>query len=366
MMDRNDIAILADEIFEEFVAHPPENPQEYSIRMTSGTTSGSPFLTVWHTKNAAEWRPDSMHRLILAFGPLAMRTSNMLYFRNNPDNEGALMLPLDVAALEPSAERLLKDFAADSMYGFPSFVTRISEHMSAGECASVDILGFSGEAISKTLRDIFTSRFPHARQVITFASAETGVISTFPCDYLSPGHYHPRKGIDIEVSEPDADGVGYFLISKDLLYGKRMEGYKTGDMARMVPEACPCGEKVTFEVLGRAGYDFVKVAGAILRREEFDRAASECAALFDDYRAEAEAVIINGKLKGKIRLTIYRAKGAASKDEISREFSSRVYLTPSQTLSQLVEKELFLPLIVTVSTESLPQAGKSMKLSLHK
>ncbi len=366
MMERSDIAALYNEILDEFVAHPPEKPQEYWIRMTSGTTTGRPFLTMWHKKSAADWpHAESMRRFIVAYGLLATRMSNVLSFRINTENEGALVLPFDAGALEPWVERLLYDFAPDSFYAIPSFAVRISEHMSEESRSNVHTLGFSGEPMSKTLRDLFMSRFPKARQVITFATSETGVITGFPCDYLSPNRYHPREGVVIEVEEPDERGIGYLLISKDLLFGKRMERYKIGDMARIVPEACPCGQALTFEVFGRAGYDFIKVAGAILQREEFDRVASECAALFDDYYAEAEAVVADGKLKGKIVLTVYRSNGAPAVEEIAREFSARIYLSVSQTLEQFVAQGLFLPLTVLVSTTPLVRDGKAKKLSLR-
>ncbi|TSC63598.1 MAG: CoA ligase [Parcubacteria group bacterium Athens0416_74] len=366
MMERSDIAALYNQILDEFVVHPPEKPEDYWIRMTSGTTTGRPFLTIWQKKSAAAWpHAAGMRRFIVAYGLLATRMSNVLSFRNNPENEGALVLPLDAGALNPSVERLLDDFAPDSFYAIPSFATRISDHMSEQSRSSVHTLGFSGEPISKTLRDLFLSRFPKARQVITFATSETGVITGFPCDHLSPNQYHPREGVVIEVDEPDERGIGYLLISKDLLFGKRMERYRIGDMARIVPETCPCGQALTFEVFGRAGYDYIKVAGAILRREEFDRVASECAVLFDDYYAEAEAVVIDGKLKGKIVLTVYRANGVASVEEIAKEFSARVYLTASQTLEQLAEQEVFLPLTVIVSAMPLVRDGKAKKLSLR-
>lgn len=365
MMERSDIAALSDEMLEEFVVHPPENPSAYAIRMTSGTTNSQPILALWQKKDAAEWHAGSMRHLVIALGPLSMRLSNVLFFRNNSENSGALILPLDPGALDASAERLLNDFAPDSFYAFPSFVARLSGYMSSQARRSVRILGLCGEAASKTLRDLFTLQFPHARQVVTYGSTETGILTRFPCEHLSPGRYHPRDGVAIEIREPDEYGVGRLLISKDLLFGRRMEQYNIGDMARIVPEPCPCGEKLTFEVFGRAGYDFLKIAGALLRREEFDRVASECAALFDDYRAEAEEVLIDGALKGRIVLTVYRRDGAVSAEEVSQRFSAQVYLTPSQTLSGLVAKELFLPLEVVVRAAPLSQAGKVMKLSLR-
>jgi phenylacetate-coenzyme A ligase PaaK-like adenylate-forming protein len=365
MMERKDIAALAERVFADLLAHPPLDVENYSIRMTSGTTGGGPFLTIWEEKDSSGLASGAQ-RFVIAFGPRAMRLSNMLFFRNDP-KPGAFALAADIADMGTEDAHLFDEFAPDMIYGFPSFASRIAERMGEKASGGVATLGLSGEALSDALGDSLAKKFPNARIVMTWASAEAGVISKLPCSFLKKNQYHPRDSVRIEIADPDESGMGFLLISKTLRGSNRIEQYKTGDMARFSQEPCRCGERVTFELLGRAGYDFIKLAGAILRQEEFDRAARLCSGLFDEYRIEASQVLEGGTLRGRITLKVFLKSGTISDEavrSIGTTFAENVFLSATQTLQDLIDKDIFLPLLVERSAEGFARGGKDLKLSL--
>ena len=128
--------------------------------------------------------------------------------------------------------------------------------------------------------------------------------------------------------------------------------------------SCACGAAVTLEHLGRTGYDFVKVAGATLVREEFDRVALKLRA-FDDYRAQISTELQGQSIAGKIVLRIYRSDGAGTEklaQEIGELFSKELFVTQSQSLQDIVSKKLFLPLSVKWGQEPFPLKNKEIKL----
>ncbi len=366
MMERKDVAALSEQVFEDFLAQPPKDVKNYSIRMTSGTTGGGPFLTIWERKDGSSIASGS-RRFMITFGPRAMRLSNLLFFRTDPKNAGALAMVADVADAKAEDGHLVDEFAPDRIYGFPSFTARVAEHTSAETGRGVNTIGLSGEALSKDVRGLFSEKFPNARIVMTWAAAEAGVISKPPCEFLKENQYHPRDEVHIDIQDPDETGAGLLLISKTLYGGHRIEQYRTGDVARLLKAPCPCGETITFELLGRAGYDFIKLVGAILRREEFDRVVRLCTDHFDDYRVEAEQILDNGTLRGRVTLKIFREAAPVEEDarrRIETTFAKNVFVSVTQTIADVVGQGIFLPFRVETSTEPFPRGSKDFKLSL--
>jgi phenylacetate-coenzyme A ligase PaaK-like adenylate-forming protein len=146
----------------------------------------------------------------------------------------------------------------------------------------------------------------------------------------------------------------------------RLEEYHIGDVGRLFEYSCPCGKSSVLEVLGRAGFDYVKLAGAILRQEEFDRVIARLN-MFDDYRATFSSSYAGARLQGQGIVHIYRKDGVgtpALAREIATQIEKELFVTPTRTWGQLVEDGLLLPLDVVFVPKPFPVGNKPVRLRL--
>jgi hypothetical protein len=114
--------------------------------------------------------------------------------------------------------------------------------------------------------------------------------------------------------------------------------------------------------------DYIKLAGALVRREALEHALAQYSDLFDDYRAELWEDIVNGSPKGTITLRLWRSRGPVT-DELVREMSEKIsrilFLTPNRTLAELVVEGDFRPLQVHFESAPFPHGHKDVKLFLR-
>lgn len=366
VQEREDVVRIAGERLKEFIAHPPQDARHWGIRTTSGTTGGAPLITAYRYP-VSRGRLFKPSRTLQCYGSMSSRLffAHLAHMRDTAGE--SVSLSLDGRDLGPGLERALDQFGAEIIAGYPSFVARASEHMSAGARARVTGIRLSGEFVDSGLRRLFEERFANAGIIAIYVSAETGRLSTFPCGHLPLNSYHPAEGVTVEVLSADASGAGELLISKNGEGSLPLVRYRIGDVGRIVDGACACGAPVTFEVLGRSGYDYLKLAGAIIRREEIDRVVRLCANDIRDFRLEASLVTRGDALKGYLELTAVPT-GADTPDALGRireVFTRELRLTPTRALGALVEEGVFLPLSVRFVKE-LPAMGKDVRLSMKR
>ena len=125
---------------------------------------------------------------------------------------------------------------------------------------------------------------------------------------------------------------------------------------------------MTFEVRGRIGYDYVKIGGAQLHSEEFERVAAELDLYFTDFRVEAKIEESAGVLQTSLRLIVL-PRGLLLQDPavqkiVAREFERRLFVTPAKTLHDLVVEGSFLPLRLELATGPFPIQHKTVKIKL--
>ncbi len=368
MLVRDDLIRIAERLVHSFVHARQDDGNEYAIRMTSGTSHGAPLVTV--LKHAVWPENESFYfghdRIALCFGSYNTRLCHALYALKDPNAQGPRILLVDGNDLTQELGDVLADFAPQTFIGFPSFVARTVEYLPKEQAQNVAHINCTGEAIGKTLKNFFEERVPRAHLRQLYGANEIGTIAV-QCPHLLLGMYHPRKGVTIEIGDPDESGVGDILLSIELHSGVSLERYKIGDMGRLTNDVCPCGEKSTLEVVGRRGLDRLLVAGALLTREEFDRAAAACRDLFDDYRGEAFMDEKDGHIRGNVILRVVRTDGgdAHSAQEISKRMSADLFVTPTRTLEDLVAEGLFSPLSIEFVTEPFQREHKDIKLKLR-
>jgi phenylacetate-coenzyme A ligase PaaK-like adenylate-forming protein len=366
IMERKDFPPVAERMLADLLSAPKEEAKLCGLRMTSGTSGGEPLLLAWGSGVNIHTFPSGAERTLLCQGALGTKLGSLLFLRNSDIGSPSRVIVMDARDMKNEISGLLADFAPDRLYGFTSFISRTIDFLDEKTKRGVKSLRFTGEGLPKQVAEIMNSSFPQAEIKMLYSSGETGQISKPSCGYIPLNYYHPHDGVTVEIDDPDETGVGDILISKNFGRNISIKRYRIGDSGRLHNIKCECGEKTAFEIVGKSGYDYIKLAGAILRREEFDRVAQMCNDLMDDYFVRADSVISEGKLKGKITLIIYRKSGQCDDsilEEIKRRFSEELFLTAEKTLNELVENGYIIPLVVEFGGAKREKKGKEIKLS---
>lgn len=332
--------------------------------MTSGTSS-EPLVLVFESAYTAQWVNQNSERFLLHHGLMNLRLGNVLQVRNS-DMHNARVLALDPGEVTEDVCALVADFAPDRGYSFPTLMMQSGSLFDEKTRRGIEQISFSGERWTDAHVRYFTEWFPNTRTIPIYIASDTGALSGPDCGHLPYNHYHPKDTVTIAIEDVDADGVGDVYITTRLTEHTRIERYHNGDAARWVTTACACGNTKTFEVLGRKGYDYIKLGRTLLRQEEFDRVAALCHDLFDDYRLEAAIVAgTSGASLGKIKLLLYKAQGSGGADDttkVAARISSEVFLSYSKTLGNFVQEGVLLPLEIEWVREPFPKGIKNVKL----
>lgn len=364
MFDRARFQKVAQKTFDDFFAAPlPRGDAwKYCIRTTSGTTGGQLIALMAKSPLNEVKRFEPYKAAILCLGSLSARLAFTLQARHGMQ-DGARVLAIDGADLSENLGDVLAGYEPDSIFGFVSFVVRLAERIDAGTASRIRLLSLRGECLTDASERFLKGAFPNAQISMRYIATEVGMVSRPSCGHQSRNRYHVLDGVRVEIDDPDETGAGEVLVSKEM-HGEYIDRYRTGDIGRWHEEPCDCRAQGTLELLGRKGYDYVKIAGAVVRREECDRVAKQIG-LFDDYRMEVSEVYVHGKLRAKLELKAYRKDGPLSTQDvkkIEREFAHEIFLTPGRTLEKLVQDGLFEPLVVTAVTEPFERSHKEIKV----
>ncbi len=369
--DINAIGLAALKDFEK-----DRNAKAYMIRQTSGTTLGKPLL-ICRARGVDKKDLDGrtykeIKAPALFFGSFNARLSHLSnFFTHNADPAGrALVLsPQDINA---DLGRILSEFQPDAFLGFPSVMVRALvavDQKNADALTGVHSVHFIGEALTGIHRDVLRHKIPDAQIYGHYATAETGFLSAFPCAYTDANQYHPHRKARFRLVSADQDGIGEIAVSSPLSRTVSLTDYLVGDVGRMIPGPCRCGNETTFELMGRKNFDFIKLSGIVLRQELFERAVASFDGLIADYRGEAREVWQDNKIYGALTLNVLLNPDSHAKIDadggaaayIAREFPKRLYLTQTATFDSLIQRGIFLPFAVAVVKE-FPYQHKSVKI----
>jgi phenylacetate-coenzyme A ligase PaaK-like adenylate-forming protein len=360
VLERKDFYPIAEKLLRHLKANPPAEPKAFSLRATTGTTGQKPifFPLQYPPSIYFDWYQGA-HRALFCYGSLNARLFYAHIAAQDVRPGAPRTLLLDAADIGAEIAPLLTDFAPDAVNGLPSFIMRLAPHISEETAAGVRIINVGGEMLTNETALFLKNKFPNARRTVIYGAVEVGLIGTDE-SHLPLNQYHPAEGIGVSVSDTDERGVGDILVSAPLGAGATLVHYRVGDVGRVLTNRCACGKAVV-EIVGRRGADYVRLLGAIIRREEFDRVAKLVG--FSDYRAELSKHLAGEKLKGKIRLIAVLPDGVGTQElarQLAERFARAVFLTPTRTLQELVAEGLFEPLTVEFSA-TLPRTTKEVK-----
>ncbi len=343
---------------------PSEAVQRYRFMHTSGTT-GLP-LPVLYT-DRPDWEPAFLgtgNRVVMIFGSKPLRVD---FARSYVDDDTA---PSDIMCLNPKTapevlERVRTDFKPNAFVCPPSVLLRSTQTWPQESLDAITSITLTGELATKTITEEITTRFPNAVVRNYYPSTEAGLIGE-QCEFCEWNEFHPALGVDIEIFQPDQNGVGYLLVSKENKGGLALDRYRTGDLARMSAHE---NGRQTFHLYGREGFDYIKLAGALLVREEFDRVARELERYVDDYKAEVRTNMLEGIPSHQLTIYVSPARtNTLGADELvsllAKEFANRLFVTPKATLTHAIENRIFEPLMVHVVSIITHSGTKPQRLRL--
>jgi phenylacetate-CoA ligase len=146
-----------------------------------------------------------------------------------------------VGRVDPSeAYRRLAEYRFNVVVSDPFWLARLTEiARERGRPGPLKLLIGGGEGITPRMRAELETYWG-ALVCMTYASTEAATILGFECTHR--GGYHVNEfDFWVEIVEPDSDGYGEIVLTT---LGRRVMPlirYRTGDVARWLPEPCPCG-----------------------------------------------------------------------------------------------------------------------------
>ena len=108
-----------------------------------------------------------------------------------------------------------------------------------GRPRPMKILIGGGEGITPRTRAELET-FWDARVYMTYGSTEAATILGFECTHRA-GYHVNEFDFHIEIAEPDSEGYGEIVLTTVSRRVMPLIRYRTGDVARWVPEPCACG-----------------------------------------------------------------------------------------------------------------------------
>ena len=136
--------------------------------------------------------------------------------------------------------RRLEEYGFNVVVSDPFWLARLTEiARQRGRPRPMKLLVGGGEGITPRLRAEL-ERFWEARVCMTYASTEAATVLGFECS--ARGGYHVNEfDFVVEIDRPDADGYGEVVMTTVNRAVMPLLRYRTGDIARWVGGACPCG-----------------------------------------------------------------------------------------------------------------------------
>jgi phenylacetate-CoA ligase len=229
----------------------------------------------------------------------------------------------------------------------------------------------SGEFCTHQRTKLIENIFPNAYIEYLWGSTETGGHKGYRCEHLykKPSNiFHfftnhhfleiiNEKGAVLE-SKQEGEIVHTDLYKK----ATTLIRYKTGDLGKINITNCPCGNPYTIELLGRMNYDRLKIQGTVLHTQAIENALDKIREYIEPgFRMNVYEKKIGSQIIPKLALSLIlkdKNNQPYLKEIITEKISKNLYLTPTKTLYDLVDKKIFMPLSIKF-TNNFPKENKT-------
>jgi len=360
---------------DNFLFIPKEKADHVGI--SSGTTNkDTPMVLLidsrGYPKNMLAKRFKQYYELNIKKVMLLYSSLNIMRrFQINYDliKRGVLMVPADLNNLTASA-KIAKRLQIDAIETTSSILYYFIPYLkSEYDLEKIRLINLGGEFTSEEKYKYFQKVFKNAYFVFNAGGLETGKIGE-RCKHLNkmaPRYFHPVSHLYYEVINPDKEGE---LVLTSLAKEKWpfIMRYRTGNSIKYSDYKCPC-KKPSFELFGKIGHDVIKIQGAFIYSAHVSQALSPYYKFLEshDFRLHVYEVIKKGKIRGRLVLQLVGKNSSSSEDLksiIKKGVSNNLFLSANSSLSNLVEKKIFMPLVVEF-VDVLPFNPKQTSIISH-
>lgn len=220
----------------------------------------------------------------------------------------------------------------------------------------IKYIRMGGEYVSEKRLNFLKKNFPNAYFDLSFGFSEA-LRFGYKCRYLekmSPRFFHfipayhyemlnPTEESELVITTLDAKNIAFPLIR-----------YRSGDSVKIEDITCACGQTQRMEVMGRIGFDLVKISGTAIYVDLVYKALEP----YKKYLASPEWQLHlyeeekGDQLLPKLKLQLKPKKADKNLQRLLETgIAKNLYLSAKATLADLVEKGAFLPLKVEFVTE---------------
>jgi phenylacetate-coenzyme A ligase PaaK-like adenylate-forming protein len=310
------------------------DPKHSHLFFKSGGSSGDPKLSVFSHEDYHLQMSAAADGLFAAgLDPASDRCMNLFFggglyggfisFFSILEHIKAIQYPMGAHPDTRMVAETIVSQGANVLLGMPSYLIQLF-----GKNADlfrkhqvVEKVFYGGEHFNESQKRFLESEFGvKSIRSATYGSVDAGPIG-FQCLYSddSVHHLHSRLHIleilDLKKDVQVPDGVvGRVVITSLARAGQRLERYDIGDLARIVPESCPCGRLTPrFELLGRHS-DVFRIASMFFNYARFAHILSDQL----QYAGELQIVLRSPEKTAKEELLVL-----VSADELPDE--KRVY-----------------------------------------
>ena len=326
------------------------------IALTSGTTNSKRPMIILNTNN----QPGSEKSYIEKSLELGVKTwlilwpvlagQNRLARFDYLKTKGIVRVLGDISNLSVSA-KIASTLGVDTIQTTPTILNFFIPYLKKEySLKKIKYIVFGGEFSSEERDKYFKKTFKNAYIKYVYGGNESAA-RAYRCNFLDnkpPNLYHPSNYYYFEVI--GENGAGELIMTH--LYPNTafpLLRYKTGDSVRITSEKCRCGSSTLMEVFGRLEQEVIKVGGAQIYASEVEKALEYVKKYLKttDFRLHVFEKKYQGKLLPKLKLQLIIKSNLGEpnlEEEIRGIVSENLKISQKFNLSQLVEKEVFLPL----------------------
>lgn len=357
----------------EIVRYPPSKrtfvplPQADSLYVSSGTSGNPPLFMLRQRLEGWEYRAqytDFRHTCLSSIN-LPHRAEYL------PQSMGR---PVTVVAFDPrqpgASVRLAQATGVTTLFLHTHVLATVGVLMArAGIAERIKLIDMAGEPCSLSLYAFIRSTFPNATVVSNYGASEVDGPFAVTCHPLTDTHpreeYHPLEGFFIEIIDPDTgvvlepthgtEGEAVITAHTAGVCCFPLVRYRIGDMVRVVEEKCEQHGQWSFVVLGRAGMDFLKIPGGVLRADEIGRVLRGMKKhVTDDFSVHVgEESGIDGAPRTTATLFVH-TRQPLDMTKLARDIECMLRVGPASTYADGVARGMYSPLVCKEAPADTP------------
>lgn len=367
---------------------PEEEISRYSF--SSGTTAAKKVTILPHTsatfKNSAKYDialdEEKMKKMGVRHILIALPSSSGPFLRHIEwPRKYTKVIPTDVNNLKLVATiaRELKINCVVSSATILDFLIDLLKEVNFN-LSQIKCISLGTEFCSVQKMEYFKGEFPNAKIYFGFGSSETGKRG-YQCEYLAqknPSIFHPVPHLLLEVVNEKGEVLPAGEIG-ELVYTNLEAGafplirYKSNDYGSLKKESCQCGNTHILYVGGRARYDFLKFSGVALHTQAIANAVKNVSQYVEQqFQMHVFEKKENGKLMPQLELHLkFKKEFTKDKDNyylkktLKNKISANLRLSAKNTLKDLVEQNVFMPLEIVFLKDWPANQGKSINIISH-